>query len=389
MSHKKIFLIAGEASGDQLGARLMQALKSSSQQPIDFQGIGGPMMAEQGLSSLFPMSDLSVMGFAEVVPHLPKIMRRIKQAVASIEASQPSVIITIDSPGFTFRVVKALRRRKRVTCPMIHYVAPTVWAYKPERAAKTARLFDHLMVLLPFEPPFFEKEGLPTTFTGHPVLDDLDVCFRKRAKAQSLHAGQQVTLCLMAGSRVGEITRLLPIYRKALELIAPKYPNLQIRIAGTPQTEALLLKLATGWPWPGDLVIGMEGRYEAFYESDLALCKSGTVTLEAAKTGLPMVVTYKVNPLSAWIVGRLLKTKMFTLINILRGEMIIPEFIQKNCTPALIAQEVLRLLESHHAREKQKHDAYAMMQQMKAPDGRSASESAAGVVWAVMDGRTP
>lgn len=385
MSTLRVFLIAGEASGDQLGAGLMKSLRRLTPGPVEFSGIGGSLMAEQGLQSLFPMQELSVMGFAEILPHLPKLLKRIKETVQAIEQSPPDVIITIDSPGFTGRVAKALRKGAIVSCPLVHYVAPTVWAYKPERAKKLAKLFDHLLVLLPFEPPYFEKEGLPTTFVGHPVLDDLEERFRQRPKAEPLASGT-ATLCLMAGSRKGEIRRLLPVYRKALELMGPKYPNLSLRIATTPQNEELMLKLTADWPWPGDIALGVDARYEAFYESDFAICKSGTVTLEAAKTGLPMVVTYRVNPLSALLMKYWLKVKMFNLINLMRNEMVIPELIQDRCTPPYIAEQVMELLENHHVREKQKHSAFETMRQMRAPDGASASDLAARTVLKVVAG---
>lgn len=389
MSGPRVFVIAGEASGDQLGAALMAALRKASPQALPaFKGIGGSMMIQQGLKSLFPMQDLSVMGFAEVLPHIPKLKKRIRETVIAIEEAQPDVVVTIDSPGFNFRVAQALRKNKKVSCPLIHYVAPTVWAYKPERAAKTAKLFDHLMVLLPFEPPYFEKEGLATTFVGHPVLDDLEERFRQRPKALPLAPGE-VTLCLMAGSRAGEIKRLMPLYGKTLEIMAPKYPQMKLRIATTPENEALMLKLAEKWPWPGDIALGPVARYEAFYESDFAICKSGTVTLEASKTGLPMVVAYKVNALSALIVKRLLKTKFVNLINILKGEQIIPELIQGKCTPPELADKVMSLLESHHEREKQKMAAYEMMRQMRAPNGASASELAAQTVLKVLREKKP
>jgi lipid-A-disaccharide synthase len=385
MSGAKIFLIAGEASGDQLGAGLMRALRQLDP-AADFHGIGGSLMAEQGLESLFPMSDLSFMGFAEVLPHIPKLKRRIRETIATIERIKPDVVITIDSPGFNLRVAQALKKRKKLRCPFIHYVAPTVWAYKPKRAEKFARVFDHLLVLLPFEPPYFEAVKLPVTFVGHPVMDDLEERFRQRPKMGPITPDSEVTLCLMAGSREGEIRRLLPIYRQALELIALKYPKIRLRIATTPQNEALMLKLAADWPFTGDIALGVDARYEAFYESDLAICKSGTVTLEAAKTGLPMVVTYRVNPLTALLMRRWLKTKLFNLINIIKGEAVIPELIQEKCTAPYIAEQIIELLESHHAREKQRHSAYEIMRQMRAPEGGLASDLAARTVLEVLAG---
>ena len=176
---KKIFIIAGEASGDQLGAGLLRALREK-EDALEIKGIGGERMAAEEFASLFPMQEISLMGFAEILPHIPRLLKRIKQTVAAIEEFQPDAVITIDSPGFNFRVAKALRENGKIKAKMIHYVAPTVWAYKPERAQKTAALFDHLMVLLPFEPPYFEEVGLATSFVGHPVADDLDAAFARR-----------------------------------------------------------------------------------------------------------------------------------------------------------------------------------------------------------------
>lgn len=335
MSAPLIYIIAGEPSGDALGAGLMRALKAAKP-GIRFAGLGGDAMQKEGLQSLFPMSELSLMGFLEVVPSIPRLLRRISEVVADIEAQQPAAIVTIDSPGFNFKLAKSLKASAKASAiPRVHYVAPSVWAYKPGRARKTAKLFDRLLTLLPFEPPYFEKEGLKTTFVGHPVLwqdwGGDSVAFRKR---HNIPQDVPVVL-LLPGSRVGEVKRHLPVFLESLHMLAGYVP---VIISGSLVADAIR-EIAP----PGMLVVNIAEKKDAFAAASFALSKSGTITLELAAAGVPMVVAHKVNPLSAWLVRRMIKIQHASLVNIAVNKEIVPEYLQERCTPQLLSQAVSAL----------------------------------------------
>ncbi len=376
----KIALIAGEASGDRLGARLMAALPLRDD--ISFLGIGGPMMEAQGLSSLFPMQELSLMGFAEILPHIRRLKRRIQEAVEYIEQQQPDVLVTIDSPGFNFRVAKALRARGRVRPRFIHYVAPTVWAYKPKRAKKTAALFDHLLCVLPFEPPYFEKEGLPATFVGHAVVEDAYVQDdAQRFRQEHNLASDTLLLCVMPGSRKSELNKLLPVFCEAVMRFAQKQKQLAMVIPATAYTAELLRQLPQDWPVQPIIVTGEENKRAAMLASDLALAKSGTVTLEAARAGLPMITAYKVSAASAWMLRRMILTPYVGLVNIMLKRELVPEYLQERCTGDALGSALEALWQNEtqrHAQQEGYREAIAMLQ---APlPGKLPSEVAAGII---------
>ena len=237
----RLFVIAGEPSGDLLGARLMAAVKRRADRPVRFVGIGGERMVAEGLESLFPMEELALFGVVELLPRLPRLIWRLHQTVAAIRDQMPDAVLTIDSPGFTFRVGRRLRQGRHPVreVPLIHYVAPTVWAWRPERARKIAAFLDHLLVLLPFEPPWFEREGLATTYVGHPIVeggaDRGDAAgFRRR---HGIDAGSRL-LAVLPGSRMTELGRLLPDFGGALERLAPQYPNLVAVVPTLPRVAA-------------------------------------------------------------------------------------------------------------------------------------------------------
>ncbi len=365
-----IFIIAGEPSGDALGAGLMAALPEAFPHPVTMHGIGGTRMEEEGLAPLFPMTDIALMGFAEILPHIPKLMRRIRQTVLAIEALRPDILITIDSPGFCFRVVKQLKKRGLVKPRLVHYVAPSVWAYKPERALKVASLYDMLLVLFPFEPKWFEKVGLPTYFVGHPVMDS-------PTTPSTPTAGN---LVMLPGSRAGELNRHLPLYHQTLALLAPHIPNLSVTLPVPAHWEEYVRTRIHAWPVPVNIISDEQEKKNAFAHASAALVKSGTITLEVAKAGVPMVTTYKVNPLSAWLVRRMIKTKYVNLINILLQREAVPELIQERATPEALSNQLRSLLEDNPARQLQR-DAFAeALTQLTPPGGRTASETAARIL---------
>lgn len=347
-----IYLIAGEPSGDFLGGRLMAALKARTGGVVRFAGIGGEAMAAEGLLSRVPIDELAIMGVAEVLPRARRIFRRVAETVADILRAQPDAVVTIDSSGFTWRVAHGLRRRgSRV--PLIHYVAPMVWAWRGGRARRMARWYDHLMVLLPFEPAYFEKVGLDCSFVGHPVVesgaDHGDGAAFRRHHAIDANAKM---LVLLPGSRRGEVGRLLPIFAEAIELLAARHPGLRV-VLPTIATVRETVRIAVA-RWPIEvMIVGPAEKYDAFAAGDVAIAASGTVALELAMAGLPAVVAYRINPLTNALVRRIVKVRFAHLVNVVLGREAVPEFIQDRCTPDRIAAGAARLLDDADARAAQ------------------------------------
>jgi len=339
-SMPEIYIIAGEPSGDHLGARLMAALKAQTGGEVRFSGIGGPEMAKQGLSSLFPMSELTVMGLAEVMPRLPNLVRRISETARHILRIIPDVVVTVDAPDFSLRVAKKIRGK---SIPLVHYVAPSVWAWKPGRAKKIAPILDHLMTLLPFEPPYFEREGLASTFVGHSILES-DVAMGDGAAFRSRHNIDPVAklLTVLPGSRHSEVKFLLPAIFDAINHL--DYSNLRV-ILPTVETLETEIKQAIAI-WPEEIsklvtiVIGEEAKIDAFAASDAAIAASGTVALELAMARVPYVTIYKFNALTAVIARRLIKTPFANIINVLLDREVVPELIQEACRGDLIASHI-------------------------------------------------
>jgi lipid-A-disaccharide synthase len=333
-----IYLIAGEQSGDLLGSRLMRAIARRCP-AANFAGIGGSAMAEAGCASLFPMSDLSVMGFLEVLPRLRRLKRRIRETVEDIAAKRPDIVVTIDSPGFCFRVLRAIAPLR---IPRVHYVAPQVWAWRQGRVKHYPGLWDRLLCLLPFEPAFFARHGLPATFVGHSVLES----GAERGNAARFRARHGLSpdsriLIVMPGSRLGEVARLLPVLRATFErlreTVVPVVP-----LAGP--VAAAVTAATTTWTTRPILVSETADKHDAFAAASAALTKSGTSTLELALAGVPMVVTYRANPISTWIAWRLALVKYVSLVNLLAGREIVPELLQENATPEKLAAALEKIL---------------------------------------------
>jgi lipid-A-disaccharide synthase len=338
----KIMLVAGEPSGDILGGRLMAGLRELAGGRVAFCGVGGPRMAEQGLESLFPYTDLTVMGLAEVLPRLFRIMGRIAETAELARVSGADAVVTIDAPDFSFRVAARLRG---LGIPLLHYVAPTVWAWRPGRAAKIAKLYDHLLALLPFEPPYFHRAGLACSFVGHPVIEGGAArghagSFRKRHRIDD----NRTLLAVLPGSRKSEVTRLAGPFGEALGLLAASMPNLQAVVPTVPNVADFVRQAASTWPVPATIIEGDDDKYGAFAASRAAIAASGTVALELALAGLPHVVAYRVNPLTAFVVRRLVTVRFANLVNLVLDRPVVPELIQDDCRPQRLAEEVGRLM---------------------------------------------
>lgn len=382
------YVIAGEPSGDQLGARLMAALGLRTGGRARFAGIGGEAMAGEGLASLFPMGELSIMGLAEVVPRIPRILRRLRQTLADIETRRPDAVVTIDSWGFTGRVAKGLKRRGS-TIPRLHYVAPMVWAWKEGRTRQLARRLDLLMTLLPNEPPYFERAGLRAVHVGHPVgesgADRGDgAAFRHR---HGIPAAAPL-LCVLPGSRHNETGRLLAPFAEALALLAGRHPGLRA-VVPTVETVAGEVAAATArWPVPALVVRGPAEKYDAFAAADAALAASGTVALELALAGVPMVVAYRLAPLTGLLAKRLVKVRYVNLINIILDRAVVPELLQEECRPDSLADAVSVLLADEQARAGQREAAREALRRLLGEGGDPPSLRAADAVLAEIARRT-
>ena len=352
-----VYLVAGETSGDRLGAGLMRALRREAPD-IRFRGIGSREMAGEGLESLFDMRELSVMGLAEVVPRVPRLLRRIRETVADAVATGPDALLTIDSPGFGLRVAE----RVRASAPAIrtiHYVAPSVWAWRAGRARRMARFIDHVLALLPFEPPYMTAAGMSCDFVGHPVVEgrtpsDSEVA-ALRARAGVAEGG---TLLLVApGSRAVEVRRMMPVFTATLARLAPDLPGLRV-VLPVAEGVAREVEEAAAEMAPRPLLIrpeeGEPARHAAFAAADLALAKSGTVGLELAAAGTPMISAYATSWPTAAVLRRMLRVDTASLVNLVGGEIVVPEFIQENCTPGRIAPALLDLTANAESREAQR-----------------------------------
>lgn len=380
-----IAVIAGETSGDQLGGWLMEALRAKRPN-IQFVGLGGPMMEAQGLKSLFPMREIALMGFAEILPHIFRLKRRIREMVEYLEQQKPDIIVSIDSPGFVVRVVKQLRTRGNIRPRFVHYVAPTVWAYKPERAQKMADNFDLLLCLLPFESPYFDAVKLPNRFVGHEIA----WWWKSRGNGTRFREKHHIAadvplLAVFPGSREGEIDRMWPIFKAAIDKLHTTIPNLAVVIQVPEHILPRMQAETKGWSLTPDLLTNTEDKKDLFAAATAAIAKSGTIGLECALAGLPSIIAYRAKASTAFMLRRLIKVKYVNLANILADRLIIPELIQENCTPEAIEQAILPLLTNEAARTAQKRDLATIATQLGTEDLQSPSQKAAESILAELD----
>ncbi len=381
MSGPTLFLVAGEASGDVIGARLMAALKRRTGGAIRFAGIGGERMAAEGLDSLFPMHELSLMGLVEILPKARHLLRRIKQTADAVTDMRPDAVVTIDSPGFNMRLAKRLQGQG---IPLIHFVAPHVWAWRPGRAVKVARLFDHLLTLMPFEPPYFTVHGLDCTFTGHPVVENgADRGDRDRFRVEHAIPADAPLLCILPGSRSAEIERLSPVFGETLQRLAATRPGLRAVVVAAPAVADRVREVAGAWSVPTVVVEGDQAKYDAFAACDAALAASGTVTLELGLAGAPMVVAYRVNAVTAWLGRRLIKIPYVSLLNVVLARKAVPEYLQEDCRADLLEAALAPLLDDPEAAAAQRRDcaeAARLVGLGGSPPSDRAAEAVLGVI---------
>ena len=351
----KLFLLAGEASGDRLGAELMRGLRQLKPD-VRFRGIAGPEMQSEGLDSLFDMAELSVMGLAEVLPKYFALKRRLDQTVAEVLAWKPDILVTIDSPDFCLRVARAVRAADPSirTC---HYVAPSVWAWRPGRAKKMAAYIDHVLALLPFEPPYMQAEGMACDLVGHTVAAQAAVTSKQIAQFQAdfgLDPARR-SLVVLPGSRASEIKRLLPIFCKVVA--QPYFAEFQLIFPTLPHLEPLLRAEIDALAQDTVLVTGAgltaadaaEQRLVAYGAATAALAASGTVSLELAAAGTPMVIAYDMGFISRMVIGAMLKIDTVTLVNLVSETRAVPEFIGKDCKAERIAPALPQIFDAPDA----------------------------------------
>lgn len=346
----RVFLVAGEPSGDRLGGALMAGLRSLVPD-VTFDGVGGPLMQAEGLTSRFPMDELSVMGIAEVLPKYFDLKRRIEETARVVIETKPDVLITIDSPDFCLRVAKIVKAEAKIRT--VHYVAPTVWAWRPKRADKMARVVDHVLALFPFEPPYMQAAGMACDFVGHPVVAEPQATAEDIANFRTRHElGDTPLLLVLPGSRKGEVGKLAPVFGAALGPVLQARPDLRVVVPAAGAVAALVREMTAGWPGTPlildpaatDAETAQADKRASFAAAELALAASGTVALELAAAATPMVMAYKVNWLTWQLVRPMMRIDTANLVNLVSETRVVPECLGPDCRADLIADTVLRVL---------------------------------------------
>ncbi len=379
----KFYLIAGEISGDFIGSHLMKNLQNLYKLEAiscQFTGIGGDKMIKAGLgSSLFPIEQINIMGFVEIIPHIFTITKLIKKTVNDIIQQAPNLLITIDSPGFTYRVAKKVRKILP-NLKIIHIVAPSVWAYKPSRALKYAKIYNCLLALLPFEPPYFQQVGLDCKYIGHPIVeqDYYNKQHQDLLKQQLQISTNSTLLCVTCGSRVSEITRLMPVFVGAINLVVKRFKDIEVLFVIANSDHQTLIE---------SFLIGAEFSYhfstdrlKGFAAADLALAKSGTNILEIAASNTPMIIAYKVNLFSYLMIKATIKIPYISLINIIANKEVISEYIQFNCNKFKISDGLIALLTDQQKVATQIQISQEILKQLGFKSSNSPSKIAAGII---------
>ncbi len=379
---RKIFLIATEESGDRLGAGLMKVLRQRLGGAVKFEGVGGQLMAREGLASLFPIEQLSIMGLAAVVKRFPMILRRIRQTANAVTAGSPDILVIIDSPDFTHRVARRVRARDP-SIPIIDYVSPSVWAWRPGRARAMRAYVDHVLALLPFEPEEYRRlRGPPCSYVGHPLTEQIGV-LRSGVDEQKRRDGQPPVLLVLPGSRRSEINHHMAVFGETLGLLQAEGVPFELILPTMPYLLDAVRAGVKRWPVQPRVVVGEQEKRAAFRNARAALAKSGTVTLELALAGVPMVTAYKVGGVEAWVLRRAINVKSVILANLVAGENVIPEFLQRDCTPKKLSQALRDVLSDSPLRQRQL-DAFAKIQTIMSTGNQSPSVRAADIVLKTM-----
>ena len=379
---RKIFLIATEESGDRLGAQLMKVLRQRLGDAVRFEGVGGHAMGREGLKSQFPISELSIMGFSAVVRRLPKLLRLISETSNAVIRARPDILIIVDSPDFTHRVARQVRSRDP-SIPIIDYVSPSVWAWRPGRARAMRAYIDHVLALLPFEPEEYRRlRGPPCTYVGHPLTGQLASLRPSDEEEQRRNATPPVLLVL-PGSRRSEIRHHMAVFGAALEQLQAEGMAFEPVLPTMPHLLGPIREALKSWKVAPRIVAGEQEKRSAFRIAHAALAKSGTVTLELALAGVPMVTAYRVGTVEAWILRRAINARSVILANLVLGENVVPEFLQENCTPDKLSRALRDVLSDTPMRQRQLK-AFAGIDDVMATGNKSPSVRAADVALSIL-----
>jgi lipid-A-disaccharide synthase len=382
---RRVFLIATEESGDRLGAGLMKILRQRFGDAVQFEGVGGRAMAREGLTSLFPIEELSIVGFSAVAIQLPKILRLIRRTVDAVKLASPDILVIIDSPDFTHRVARRVRSRDP-SIPIIDYVSPSVWAWRPGRARAMRRYVDHVLALLPFEPEAYERlRGPPCSYVGHPLTEQL-ASLRPNAEEQARRDAEPPVLLVLPGSRRAEVRHHMAAFGEALGRLQAAGLAFEVVLPTMPHLVDAVRTGVKSWPVAPQIAVGETEKRAAFRIARAALAKSGTVTLELALSGVPMVAAYRAGAVEAWIARRVIDVHTVILANLVVGENVVPEYIQEDCTSEKLSEALHDVLADTPLRRRQL-EAFARIDQIMSTGNVAPSVRAADIVLAAMRGR--
>jgi lipid-A-disaccharide synthase len=375
---RKIFLVATEESGDRLGAGLMKVLRQRLGDAVRFEGVGGLTMAREGLVSHFSIEELSIMGFTAVGRKLPMILRRIRETADAAIAAAPDILVIIDSPDFTHRVARRVRARAR-SIPIVDYVAPTVWAWRPGRARAMRRYVDHVLALLPFEPEAYRAlQGPPCTYIGHTLIEQIGT-LRPNAEELKRRDAQPPVLVVLPGSRRSEIRHHMAVFGATLRLLREQGMAFEAVLPTMPHLVEAVREGVVNWEVQPRIAVGEQEKKAAFRIARAAFAKSGTVTLELALAGVPMIGAYRAGPIEMWLALTLARTPSVILANLVIGENVVPEFMQAKATPEKLAAALQDVLEDTPSRRRQL-EAFARLDGIMGSGKQSPSERAADIV---------
>jgi lipid-A-disaccharide synthase len=379
---RRIFLIATEESGDRLGSGLMKVLRQRLGGAVRFEGVGGQSMAREGLASLFPIEELSIMGLAAVVKQLPKILRRIRETATAVTEASPDILVIIDSPDFTHRVARRVRARDP-SIPIIDYVSPSVWAWRAGRARAMRRYVDHVLALLPFEPEAYRRlRGPPCSYVGHPLIEQIGQ-LRPGVDEQMRRDAQPPVLLVLPGSRRGEINHHMAVFGETLGLLHAQDVAFELILPTMPHLQDAVAQAVKSWPVQPRVVVGDKEKRAAFRIAHAAFVKSGTATLELAIASVPMVAAYKVGAIEAAIMRRVIRTSSVILANLVIGENVVPEFIQEDCAPEKLLPALRDILTDTPLRRRQV-EAFVKLDAIMSTGNEPPSVRAADIVLATL-----
>lgn len=385
----RLFVVTGEPSGDTLAASFVIALRARLEpRPVELVGVGGLALQRLGLVSLFDQADIRLMGFFSVLRSLPTVLSRISTTAEAAAAAAPDLVLTVDVPDFSMRVAgRLLKAAPRI--PIMHWVAPSVWAWRPGRARAMKPHVDHLLALLPFEPDILARlGGPPTSYVGHPLLDNAEAIRPDGAEQRIRDNEAAPVILVLPGSRRAEIKHILPVFGEAVRLIAARHPHAHIVVPAVPHLAETISEQVSRWPVKAEVVQGEAAKRSAFRRARVALAASGTVTLELALAGVPLVGAYRGNPLEAWLARRLVKSPHVLLCNLVLGQRVAPEFMQDEATPAALAAAVMELIADGPARRAQSLAFATLDTIMALPGGKASAEAAVDIALGLVAARS-